>query len=485
MPLTFIDIEKQKNWRIGLLFILLLLMYFLASAALFQGFMLVFPIFFIKNGSFWITGHPTFLLTLIAFSLVTASIHFYFSAFGAVRSVMNSLNASPPDPDDGIHKRLRDIIDEIHIVTGDKRKIDCMVIPSLSMNALAVADLKGEAVIAITEGLLSRLTRPQLEAVLAHEAYHILSGDCLEATVVTSLFGMYSSMLDKLQNLAEEDTAGFHPAFIPFWIFLKLSNLLNLFISREREYRADAGAIRMTRNPLAMAESLYLISKNWRGSGFIGRGIEMLCIVNPQVNSLDESEGWLADMMSTHPPLRKRIGILLDMAHASMSWLETRANLKTGVSDVSEGLSQREGTLSEFMCPYCRQPLYAISYEKTKVYQCNSCRGVMVDNDRIPRIIVRREIPCPERIKALAKAVIMDNQRNLTIRKLRGAGTGIKSGVLCLKCNNPMFRTFYSLAYLVEIDRCGICGITWFDKDELEMLQCLIENRITADKNLS
>jgi Zn-finger nucleic acid-binding protein len=48
-----------------------------------------------------------------------------------------------------------------------------------------------------------------------------------------------------------------------------------------------------------------------------------------------------------------------------------------------------------------------------------------------------------------------------------------------------MFRTFYSYAYLLEIDRCGICGVTWFDPDELEMLQCIIENRISPGMPVS
>ncbi len=44
-----------------------------------------------------------------------------------------------------------------------------------------------------------------------------------------------------------------------------------------------------------------------------------------------------------------------------------------------------------------------------------------------------------------------------------------------------MYRGFYSFAHLIEIDRCSYCGLTWFDEDELEMLQCLIENRIVPD----
>ncbi len=50
----------------------------------------------------------------------------------------------------------------------------------------------------------------------------------------------------------------------------------------------------------------------------------------------------------------------------------------------------------------------------------------------------------------------------------------------CPKCKNPMARPFYSLAYRVEIDRCSFCGLTWFDRDELEMLQCMIVNKMAS-----
>jgi heat shock protein HtpX len=542
MPLTFIDIERQKNWRISVLFGFLMLIYFCLSTALFQAYF-IFSALFSESGFMKLWNHPKYLLISLAFSLIVAMIHFRFSAFGAAESVMHNIGASLPDPEDGIHKRLMNIMEEIHIVTGNKRRMKCMVIPSLSMNAVAAADLKGEAVIAITEGLLSRLTRPQLEAVMAHEAYHILSEDCLETTVATSLFGMYASALEKLEDFGDEDFGGFHPGFLLFWIFLKLSFVLSMFISREREYRADAASVRMTRNPLAMAEALHLLSRNWTGVGMISSGLEMLCIVSPQTTDLDESEGWWADLMSTHPPIRKRMEILLRMAHASISEFEEKADSKTETQDISDDggtiyyaldawhkwqgpysiaelstlpwlspltwisvatgrraerasenglinalftnrLNQRKEELSQFTCPSCKHPLVAESYEKTKVYQCSFCRGILVENDKIPRIIARREKKCTDRIKSLAKAVLMDNQRALTIRKTKGTDIRTKPRRVCSKCKNPMFRTFYSFAYLIEIDRCGVCGVTWFDPDEIEMLQCIIENRITPDAEL-
>ena len=543
MPITFIEIEKQKTWRISILFFVLLLMYFCIAMTLIQGFLFLFPVHFIKTGSLFIWNHPSYLLTIAGISLVLAAIHFWFSAFNAVRSVMNSLGATPPDTEDEIHKRLMNIMDEIHVVTGTVKKIKCMVIPSLSMNAIAVADLKGNSAIAITEGLLSRLTRSQTEVVLAHEAYHILSGDCMETTVATSLFGMYAAMLDKLQSIGDEDRSGLHPAFFLFWILVKISQMLSMFISREREYRADAASVRMTRDPLSMAEALYQLSRNWRGSGLIGSGLEMLCIINPQATERDESEGFWADLMSTHPPIRKRIEILLRMVHMSIKELDAKASSKsetTNMSNASEPLhyalnpkhqwqgpyslaelttlpwlspltwvsrepgrqierasenasintlfanhlKQTSGETSAFLCPSCRQSLLRVPYEKTKVFQCNFCGGILVEDIKIPRLIIRRERNYTERIKSLAQAVIADNQKRIALKILKNTDIKTKHLIACPKCKNPMFRTFYSLAYLIEIDRCNLCNLTWFDTDELEMLQCLIENKITVRINL-
>jgi Zn-finger nucleic acid-binding protein len=433
------------------------------------------------------------------------------------------------------------IMQEIHVVTGKRRTIQCVVIPSFSMNALAAADLKGEAAIGITEGLLSRLTRSQLETVLAHEAHHVLSGDCLEATVAASLFGTLSAVIEK-STQASRGRSFASPAVLMAWGLLKLSYMLNMFISREREYRADAASVRMTRNPVALAETLHLLSRSWRGAGFIGSGFEMLCIVNPEVSALDEAEGLWADLFSTHPPIRKRMDILLKMARVSISELDAKADTREAAANaqkppqpkyyamdpqqqwqgpfliaelstlpwlspltwVTTGdqepvdrawkqptinaifaarLSQKEQSESGFTCPTCRQPLVTTAYESTQVYRCNFCAGTLVENDKIPRIIARTQQPCTERLTALAKAVVDENQLKVSKKML---APGAKSSIPlapCPKCGNPMNRSFYNGVYLIEIDRCSFCGLTWFDHDELEMLQCLIEHRMVPEVN--
>jgi heat shock protein HtpX len=519
MPLTFIDIEKQKTWRIWALLLFLIALYFaviLAFAAPLLPHATHIP------ARFWIA---VFLL-----ALVVAGIHFWFTASNAVVDVIGGLNAQPPDPQDEFHEKFVNIMHEIHTVTGNARNIQSVVIPTLSMNALAAADLNGNAVIAVTEGMLSRLTRSQIEAVVAHEAHHILSGDCLETTVAASLFGTLSSFVE--QSAQTTRTGTIHPAFLLAWLMLQLSNLVNMFISREREYRADAAAVRMTRDPIALAETLYLLSRNWRGAGFIGSGYEMLCIVNPEATALDETEGFWADLFSTHPPIQNRIDILLTMAHTNIAgltvkmkaqatptpspapidyyamdpqqqwqgpfafaelgglpWLSPLTWIRTGdkqavarawkdplINAIFTDRLKQEQAVSSFSCPSCRQQLVEESYEGTQIYQCRFCAGTLVETVKIPRILARTNMdrPCSERVTALARTTITENQLKFAQRKLRKPNNGPVPLLPCPKCGNPMYRGFYSAAYFIEIDRCTYCGLTWFDRDELEMLQCLI-----------
>jgi len=522
MPLTFIDIEKHKTWRIWVFFLLLMLLYFVI--------ILAFAVLLLPHAA-----RVPMRLWFFAFltALLISGIHFWFSAYNAVAEVIRGLEAQPPDPKDDIHKMLTNILQEINVVAGNKRKIQCVVIPSLSLNALAAADLKGEAIIGITEGLLSRLTRPQIEAVVAHEAHHVLSGDCLETTVAASMFGTLSSLVEKSAQTSRGRSFP-HPALLLAWGLLMLGNFLNMFISREREYRADAAAVRMTRNPVALAETLYMLSRSWRGAGFIGSGFEMLCIVNPEATALDEAEGFWADLISTHPPIQKRIDILLTMAHMNIAGLDTKIKAENASMASPSGpayyamnprqewqgpfnlaelsalswlspltwvrigdeqsidrawknpfintifvarLSQDEKAAPDVTCPACHQPLVTESYEGTQIYQCRFCAGALVENSKIPRILARadRNQPCSERVKTLAKIQVKENQLKFAQQKPAILNRSSVPLFSCPKCKNPMYRGFYSGAYLIEIDRCSFCGITWFGQDELQMLQCLIE----------
>jgi len=477
-------------------------------------------------------------MTIFLFSFLIAAVHFAISASDTVRRVKRSLGTVSPDPDDDLHRRLSNIVSEIRVVAGSRTTIECVVIPTLSMNALSAIDLRGNAIIAITEGLVSRLSRDQLEAVIAHEAHHILSGDCLETSVAASLFGIPSAFIEKM-SLYTEGRAYCSPAFIFSIILLKLGQLLNLFISREREYRADAGAVRMTRNPLALAEALHLLSRNWRGAGFIGSGLQMLCIVSTGISRLDEAEGLFADMFSTHPPIGSRIRILLNMARAhiadlgrkrtkkaeenaetggktyyaldtryqwqgpftvpelaalpwfrSLTWVSTDGEKMEKASDVPllndiflRIVDRDPRETSPLSCPFCKDPLLKENFDRTKLLVCRFCGGKLIENGKISRVIARSSGNCSERIRVLSRATLRENQMKRIAMYSEKRGQ-VSPPVHCPQCGHVMMRTFFSLAYLVEIDRCTVCNLTWFDQDELRMLQCMIDGKMASENLL-
>ena len=85
------------------------------------------------------------------------------------------MHCEPLDAGDRYHQRLANIVEEMRIATGSPR-IECVTVRTLGLNAFAFSDLHGGGVIGVTEGALARLSRQQLQGVVAHEFAHVLSG---------------------------------------------------------------------------------------------------------------------------------------------------------------------------------------------------------------------------------------------------------------------------------------------------------------------
>jgi Zn-finger nucleic acid-binding protein len=308
------------------------------------------------------------------------------------------------------------------------------------------------------------------------------------------------------------------------------SQILNMFISREKEYRADAAAIRLTRNPLSLASALYRIGTHWRGAGSVGEHIRPIFILNPHYSKLDEREGMIATLFSTHPPLTRRLQVILDLAHADLDeisekisresgpgispepkkigilfmaqhnnewrgpftllqlqtieWLEPNTTLK--VAGQKETFNASEiPALSYFfqkrnepiwrikrICPTCREWLIPQEYEGLYVWRCAFCEGILAEQGKLPRIFVRQERGFTERVERLASLIRTEAKKT---RPRFSLMLDVSRTRRCPKCGKDMSHKFYSYAYHVEIDECAKCRVTWFDADELETLQRLIE----------
>ncbi len=552
MPYSFTQIEQDKSRTIGWVFTFLVLFYFgtaLSLALVFKNFLIweeqvphqSLGFHFLNSRDLWLALGTAFIL---------GGGHWWVSVVSVIPRIQRVLNAQPLDPDDQYHRVLANVIEEVSVATGGK-KIAGLVIPSAALNAFALSDFEGNHVIGVTEGLLSRLTRSQVEAVVGHEAAHIVSGDCLSTTVTTALFELYNGMLNGVSlamrgygrgsgRRERSSATGFAGLLIVVYLLLLISRLVSylfrMFISREREYRADAVAVRLTRDPLSLAQALYLISWKWRGAGLAGEDLEAIFIANPRFSYLDESEGWFQEIFSTHPPVEKRIKVLLEMARldeasleASLagqmekaknpppqaapilptSWLVnqdgqwqgpfnlqslgqwaslkpddwvkpvngsvTRAFEQPEIAQVLSG--KGKDVIQDNLCPRCRLPLNTVAYAGTQVLKCAHCAGVLTQSDQVQRIILREEIMLSESARRAA-ALLFEQPRTPPMPNLRTANL-----FDCPRCSHPkpkMIRMFYTLAFPVEVDKCLRCHSIWFDREELEILQCLVEK---AQKN--
>ena len=266
--------------------------------------------------------------TMIAFTF--ASINGFTSYFYGSSVVMRSLGAEELKFEDQSHKRFRNVVTEMALASGLPMP-KTFVITDPAPNAFATGRDPAHAVVVVTQGLLDSMNREELQAVVAHEMGHIKTYDILTMTVVTVLVGTVSILSDwavrtwryggirPRRNL--KDKGGIHPLILLFiGVFVLLSPLFSriiaMAVSRNREYQADASAALFTRNPLALASALKKIDAFTSPLKNARRATAHLFISDPLHRKLDEKEGLVADVFSTHPPIKERIRRLEAMGYA-------------------------------------------------------------------------------------------------------------------------------------------------------------------------
>lgn len=539
MPFSFIEIEEEKSRVIAFAFIFIIIVYFLTAYLLLLVVENCFHFYFF-TGEKLPFFHPSLkhVSLTLGIAILAAFIHWSFSISNLIGRMSLAIGADPIDPKDTYHQYFKNIVDEVSVAIGG-RKIEPRVIRSSCMNAFALDDFDGHAVIGITEGLLSRLNRAQIEAVVGHEAGHIASKDCLNTTVLCSLGEIYEESLARVKsglvNMKGRGALFLFLVFVVLALMELLSKALRCFLSRQRELRADAASVRLTRDPLSLAEALKLISRNWRGEGAPGENLQSIFIVNPQFDELDEKEGTFSDLFSTHPPVKKRVTALLSMAHLDENTLEQNLKNFRRVSPVAKpefslgvpaipkrwlifkdgnwdgpfsldelksisglfptqwvksagedqvkmacdepGLKElfRESPQEqeEFLCPHCKVSLQGVNYEGVPILKCTYCEGAFVEYEKVSRILIREDYVPSEEMVRLAK-VIIESKDKLC---LKNSENNLAWVVDCPKCKRKMHRQFFVYSYPVEVDRCINCSGVWFDKYELEILQYIYENR--------
>ena len=186
------------------------------------------------------------------------------------------------------------------------------IIPTNSMNAFATGRNPRHAAVAVTEGLINSLSREELKGVIGHELSHIRNRDILISTIVATIAGAvmmlaniarWGAMFGGYGGRGEEDRRGGGLAVLFLAILAPLAALLiQMAISRSREYAADSGSARLTGNPLGLASALEKLHQAAIARPMhAGQSTAHLFIVNPL------SGRSFVSIFSTHPPVEERI----------------------------------------------------------------------------------------------------------------------------------------------------------------------------------
>jgi heat shock protein HtpX len=192
------------------------------------------------------------------------------------------------------------------------------LIPSASPNAFATGRDPGHAAVAVTEGILRLLNPRQLRAVLGHELAHVKNRDTLISMIVAAVAGLISSAASIVRwgllfgSGDGEDRRRSSAADLAIVLVAPIvAMLLQLAISRSREYGADASGSVLSGDPEGLAQALQRISEGAqaRPYQFAGPATAHLFIVNPF------SSGLLASLLSTHPPVEERVNRLVELAY--------------------------------------------------------------------------------------------------------------------------------------------------------------------------
>lgn len=295
----FEDIKKNKikSWFIVLLFLafIAVIVYYICMAL--------------------DLGELSIIIAMI-FAIVSTWGSYYYSD----KIVLKLNNARPATKEEDL--KLVNILESLVISAGLPEKPQLYVIEDAQPNAFATGRNPKHAVICVTTGLLEKLDYYELEGVLAHEMSHIKNYDILLSAVVSVMVGFVVILSDWFTRISfyggrrgrdrDNDNNGNAIIMLIGLIFLILApifgQLMQLAISRKREFLADATAIEFTRNPDGLISALEKISADPNELKAANKATENMYIANPFRNKKKSSDLW-----STHPSTEARIEALRNL----------------------------------------------------------------------------------------------------------------------------------------------------------------------------
>jgi len=290
-----IDSNKRKTWIIFAVFILFI----------------TFLGFFVGN----ILGYGNgFIIFAVLSASFTTLISYYFSDSIAL-SLSGAEKADPLK-----YLKLHHIVENLCIGAGiDKPQV--YVINDSAINAFATGRDPKHASIVFTSGVLTRLEDEEIEGIASHEISHVRNFDTRLMVVVAILVGSVTLLADFLfrsflfRGRSRDDNVNPLLVLVGFLLLLLsplVATLIQLAISRNREYLADASGALLTRYPEGLARALEKISQDRDPLKSANKATAHLYIANPLKNRKD-TVSLFANLFNTHPPIEDRIRRLREM----------------------------------------------------------------------------------------------------------------------------------------------------------------------------
>lgn len=198
------------------------------------------------------------------------------------------------------------------------------IIEDSAINAFATGRDPKHSVVCVTTGILNRLNKVELEGVIAHELSHVRNYDIRLMSIVVILVGLVALLADFFMRSLwyggsrreRSDRSNAQGVFLMIGIVLAIlspliATLIQLAVSRKREFLADASGALLTRYPEGLASALEKISKDKEPLEAANNATAHLYIANPFKGKITGS--WFVNLFNTHPPIEERIRILRSM----------------------------------------------------------------------------------------------------------------------------------------------------------------------------
>jgi len=272
-------------------------------------------------------NNPTAGLFGLAFAAIFAFIHLAVSWRGGADIVLRISGAREIGPDDLEFRKVYNLVDEMRIASGLPMP-RVYVVHDPSPNAFATGRTPEDGRVAVTTGLIEILTRDELQGVIAHEMGHIKNRDILFGTIAAVQVGLIAMIADFVMHMVfwgglrvSNDREGGNAqlilmvAGIAFAILAPIgAMLIQMAISRQREYLADASGAHFTRNPEGLISALEKIGGYAQPMRSRNHGTAHMWISDPFANGQAAAmSGGKTSLFSTHPPIAKRIERLREL----------------------------------------------------------------------------------------------------------------------------------------------------------------------------